>query len=157
MPAQFCQTSVWVSGLQSSKVASSSVVYHSQLNKYQVNLLENIQKRTLRAIYGYELSYAKLLNKSELSTLEERRVKAFERFTTKTLKNKKYESWLPLKENIRTNRTTSTFKEEFAAGNRLYNSPVYTMRRLLNRSESISQIDLTGMFNNPFDNLDLVN
>ena len=35
----------------------TSNVYHSQLNKGQSNQLEQIQKRCLRIIYGYEYDY----------------------------------------------------------------------------------------------------
>ena len=39
----------------------SSVVYHSQLSKYQTNLPERVQSRALRAIYSYEKDYTTLL------------------------------------------------------------------------------------------------
>ena len=88
---------------------------------------------------------------AQLPTLKERRIKAFERFTFKTAKNEKYKHWFPLKENIRGTRTPHVYKEEQAAGNRLYNSPIFAMRRLLNGTSvlKIEQIDMTGIFNAP--------
>ena len=44
----------------------SSNVYHSMINKSQSNELEKIQKRCLKIIYGYELDYDSLLEKSGL-------------------------------------------------------------------------------------------
>ena len=67
----------------------TSNVYHSLLNIGHSNELEKVQKRSLRAIYGYELTYKQLLEKSELTSLKERRIKAFEKFTYKTVKNPK--------------------------------------------------------------------
>lgn len=88
---------------------------------------------------------------AQLPTLKERRIKAFERFTFKTAKNEKYKHWFPLKENIRGTRTPDVYKEEQAAGKRLYNSPIFAMRRLLNGTSvlKIEQIDMTGIFNAP--------
>ena len=68
----------------------SSPVYHSQLNQHQIDMLEGIQKRCLRAIYGYNNEYQTLLIKSGLTTLEDRHIKLFAIFANKTVKNPKY-------------------------------------------------------------------
>ena len=64
----------------------SSPAYHSQLTKHLTNLLEKVQKRSLRLIYGYEKDYASLLTESGLQSLERRREILFNKFARKTLK-----------------------------------------------------------------------
>ena len=132
-----------------SVIEYSSVVYHSQLNTGQSNELEKIQKRCLRVIYGYEHQYQDLPTMSGLPSLEDRRTKAFQKFARNTLENPKYSHWFPAKNQTRDTRSVAKFKEEKAIGNRLYNSPVFAMRRFLNRTETPDIPDLTGLFNNP--------
>ena len=128
----------------------SGVVYHSLLTKYETNLLERVQKRALRAIYGYDHSYEELLVKSGLRSLEERRALALSKFAHKTAKNDKYnESWFPMRDHQRLTRFSSPYQEERAGGNRLYRSPLFTMRRHLNNNMDDSNVDLTGLFNSP--------
>ena len=119
------------------------------LNKGQSNLLEKMQKRCLRAIYGYDHDYETLLSLSGLQTLAKRREIAFKKFTSKTVKNQKYEHWFPMRPIARITRSTSIYLEETAVGNRLYNSPIFSMRRLLNNTKSHEIVDMSGLFNNP--------
>ena len=93
-----------------------NVVYHSMLNKHHENLMERMQKRALKAIYGYEHNYEELLALSGLPTLKERRENAFARFISKASKN------------ARETRSNNPYLEEQASGNRLYKSPLFTMR-----------------------------
>ena len=130
-----------------SVIEYSSVVYHSQLNTGQSNELEGIQKCCLRAICGYDRQYQDLRAISGLPSLKDRRIKAFQKFAKNTLENLKYRHWFPLKNQTRDTRSVA--KEEKAIGNRLYNSPVFAMRRFLNQTESPDIPDLTGLFNNP--------
>ena len=104
---------------------------------------------TSHDIYGYDLDYPTLLRMANIPTLEDRRVEAFNKFTYKTLKNPKYAHWFPRNIPERMTRNTATYKEETSLGNILYNSPIFSMRRLLNRSKNIEQVDLTGFFNAP--------
>ena len=128
----------------------SNVVYHSMLNKHQENLLEKIQKRALRAIYGYKHNYEELLRMSGLPTLKGRRETAFAKFASKSSKNPKYkDKWFPLRSNPRQTRSNNPYLEEQSTGNRLYKSPLFTMRRLLNNNTEDTMIDLTGLFNSP--------
>ena len=64
-----------------------------------MNRLENAQKKCLRNIYGYKLSYSDLLEISGLDTLEERRKKALHKFAHKTVVNPQFEEWFPLNQN----------------------------------------------------------
>ena len=135
--------------MKRSILECTSNVYHQLLNKGQSNELEGIQKRSLRIIYGYDYDYQQLLELSGLETLQLRREKSFEKFTRKIAKNPKYMHWFPVNPTERLNRNTAPYKEEKSVGNRLYKSPIYAMRRLLNNSTSLDQIDLTGLFNAP--------
>ena len=48
----------------------SSVSFTSMLTKYQSNRLENVQKRCLKMMFGYDKNYSELLQLSGLQTLE---------------------------------------------------------------------------------------
>ena len=137
--------------VQRSVLEYSSVVFHSQFNKHQTNLLQKVQKKTLRAIYGYELTYQQLLEKSQLPSLEERRTEALAKFAKKTSENPKYaNTWFPQRNIRQHTRANNPFTEEIATGCRLYKSPVFAMRRLLNEGEEDNTADLTGLFSDPY-------
>ena len=129
----------------------TSNTYHSQLNRGQNNLLVRVQKKCLKIIYGYQNTYEDLLKHSSLSTLEARRGNLFEKFTAKTHENLKYNHWFPLKVNPRNTRTIRPYLEERANTDRLYRSPVYAMRRLLNNQKPIEYdpLDMSGILNKP--------
>ena len=57
------------------------------LTKFQSNQLENIQKRCLRCMFGWDKSYADLLVESGLQTLSARREAAIRTFAEKALEN----------------------------------------------------------------------
>ena len=91
------------------------------------------QKRALKTIYGFDRKYEDLLKLTGLTTLEERRECAFANFTTKLHASDRFNYLFP--ENTAGNmelRSTKQFVEDYARSNRLYNSPVYSMRRFLN-------------------------
>ena len=107
-----------------------------------------MQKRVLKLIYGYDKTYEQLLEESGLEKLEERRKKNLLKFAQKTLDNPRYsERWFPKRQLVRINRNTHPYLEEQARGDRLYKSPIYTMRRLLNGNSTSDLVDLTGIFN----------
>ena len=130
----------------------SSVTFGPMISKYDINRLENIQKKCLRTIFGYGLSYEDLLKKSKLETLEERRQKALLKFANKAADNPRFMHWFPLNRN-RTGRHGKQYEEMFAQSDRLCRSPLFTMRRLLNDTPSHDRncnpkfLDLSHMFN----------
>ena len=105
----------------------------------------------MRTIYGYDLNYEQLLKKSNLKTMEDRRVDLFKKFKTKTSENLKYQDWFPLKDSIRNVRRPRPYLEEKAKTERLYRSPIYAMRSLLNNDNpvTIDPEDLSGIYNIP--------
>ena len=102
-------------------------------------------------IYGYNYSYDELLLKSSLMKMEDRRIELFKKFTIKTSENERYSSWFPFKENLRETRKLRPYLEQKAKSERLYRSPLFAMRRLLNDKDpvKIDPKDLTGTFNKP--------
>ena len=114
-------------------------------------MIERLQKKCLKILYGYDLSYTQLLQKSGLESMEERRIRQFEKFTKKTSENPKYTGWFPLKEQVRDTRKPRPYREERASSDRLYRSPLFAMRRLLNDKPAITADpnDLTGAYNAP--------
>ena len=117
-----------------SVIEYSSVTYHFLLTKTKESALENVQKWCLRCIFGYNKSYDELLAESGMSSLADRREKAVVKFTNKTLKNPVYAHWFKRNPNQTSACIPTKYQEEFARTSRLYNSPLFYMRRLLNQT-----------------------
>jgi hypothetical protein len=69
---------------------------------------------------------------SGLELLATRREVAIGSFANKCL-NGRFSHWFPLNDAATKTRKSLRFKEEFARCDRLKNSPIYYMRRVLNR------------------------
>ena len=109
-------------------------VYHHLLNKTQKDFVESMQMNSFKTIYGFKTSYSDALEKSGLERLSVRAAGLSEAFATKTSANPSYSDWFPLKaDQGYPLRRPLIYEEEFAAENRLFNSPLYRMRRLLNK------------------------
>ena len=113
-----------------------SNAFHSMLSREQADRLEGCQRKVLRMIYGYEEEYDKILNDNEIPTLMSRREKLFGKFCHKMAASRRFlTKWLPKKINGGMNlRTEKEYIEFYAKTNRLYNSPLFAMRRFLNES-----------------------
>ena len=112
----------------------SLVTYHSILTKKQSNDLELVQKKCLRCIYGYDKSYDDLLKESGLDPLKTCRQKAFLKFAKRASQNPIYSHWFKLSKNLTSDRNPRIYEEKFARTSKLYNSPLFAMRRELNAS-----------------------
>ena len=55
--------------------------------------------------------------------------------------SERFGSWFPRNDNVRELRRTKTYKEEYARTERLYNSPLYAMRRILNEEDITEEIE----------------
>ena len=106
-----------------------SCIFNSSLTQTQVNTLERIQAQALKAIYGYEHSYKSLLQMTVLQTLQERRNMRSDKFVAKCLENPRFTTWL--QPNL-PERNGLQFQEYYARTKRLFNSPLFHMRRCLN-------------------------
>ena len=79
-------------------VEYSSVIYHPMLTTEQSKDLERLQARALKNIYGYVYSHKKLLELSQLRTLEEERsIEACLKFAMKTANHPRFSSWFPMR------------------------------------------------------------
>ena len=112
----------------------AAVVYHSLLNTEQTDALERLQAAALRIIYGFKMSYREMLLESRIETLYDRRLRLMDKFLEKTIKDERFlAAWFPRREFIHHNlRCEMIFEEKYARTHRLYNSPLYFMRRRLN-------------------------
>ena len=125
------------------------------LTQYQLNAIENIQKRCLRCMYGFDKSYAELLHISGYRSLKDRREIAIAKFAEKASTNPVYAKWFQENQNRQSLRNPKKYEEKLARSNRLYNSPLFTIRRTLNNTtggeeipEEVSAFDLP--LNDPF-------
>ena len=93
-----------------------------------------MQQSALKIIFGYNHSQEELLSLSGLPSLEERRSVLFRNFCMKIYSNSRFrEQWLDTR--IFTGhdlRNQNIIVEKFARTERLYKSPLYTIRRNLN-------------------------
>ena len=109
-----------------------NVIYHPMLTLDQNKRIEHLQKTGLRIIYGFGYNYDELLGKAGVRSLEDRRKDAFKKYAISLTKNTRYSHWFPLNEENGRLRNTKTYREDFARTDRLYRSPIYSMRRILN-------------------------
>lgn len=115
-----------------------SNVFHSSLTLSQTIVLERLQAKALKAIYGFEPSYRELMEKAGLTTLRARREARELSFSRKCLASERFSRWFPVRENARATRSGFSYEEFFARCSRCYNSPLYSMRRRLNRDISVA-------------------
>ena len=112
-------------------------VYNSMLTQEMNASLEKQQRRALNIIFGFGLSYEDLLLKAGLTTLESRREEMSGNFAKKLVESERFSSLFPLNEyteDMAETRNRKTYREDFARSNRLFNSPLYSMRRYLNQN-----------------------
>ena len=122
-----------------------SSVFHSSLTLSQTIVLERLQSKALKAIYGYDPSYRELMAKAGLTTLRARRDARELSFARKCAGSVRFGGWFPTKLSVRDTREQLRYEEQFARTQRCYNSPIFSMRRRLNRDMvegcSIRQIE----------------
>ena len=111
-----------------------SNVYHPMLNARLTKHLEGLQIAALRIIYGYAETRETILRESGLDTLESRRETLFKKICLKTHSNPRFrDSWLKDRNFTGPDlRHQKIFNEYFARTDRLFKSPIYTLRRTLN-------------------------
>ena len=72
-----------------------SPIYHHMLTETMNESLERQQKRALKIIFGFEISYRMLLEKSGLPTLKQRRETACGVFAKKLLESERFSDLFP--------------------------------------------------------------
>ena len=114
----------------------ASPTYGPMLTQELANNIEQLQLRAMKIVYGSCVSYRTVLQMTELETLETRRNNAIKKFAIKTAANPRFSNkWFPKNDNVRYNvRCPKQYLELPCKSARLYNSPIFHMRRLLNNS-----------------------
>ena len=112
----------------------AAIVYHYLLTAEQSKELERLQATALKIIWGFKHSYAQLLEMSGTDPLHERRLKLIDKFLVKTVQNDRFRNeWFKTKTFCHHNlRRERFYEEKYAKTERLYSSPLYSMRRRLN-------------------------
>ena len=113
-----------------------SNVICSMMSKEDEKRMEDCQKMAFRIIYGFEMTYEEMLEKSGTQKLIDRRETLFKKFCVKMAASDRFSTkWLPLRnteDDSVTLRKRKKYIEFNAKTNRLYNSPLFKMRRVLN-------------------------
>ena len=110
--------------------------FHPMMTKSQKVNLEKQKCNALKIIYGFNHTYKEMLELSGLDTLEARRQTLTDNFAVKMKNNPKYSHLFPERpQEQRRARRGNKYVEYAASTNRLYNSPLYHMRRRLNSLE----------------------
>ena len=104
------------------------------LTAEQSDRLESLQKKALKTIYGWNRSYIDILSESGISSLKERREFLFKNFADKCSRDSRFAQWFPsAREKQYNTRSKIRFDEPKVRTERMRNSPVLSMIRLLNR------------------------
>lgn len=116
----------------------ANTAYHCLLTLEQSNSLERLQLQALKMIFGNKISYRKCLEKFRLERLDERRLKAMQKFAQKAMSNPRFsKKWFPLNESTDKNtRSREKYKIFAAKHDRLRDGTLNTMRRYLNGLEN---------------------
>ena len=113
-------------------------VFHSMLTDAQDESIERLQVHALKCIFGPGISGRRMRERAGLETLRTRRIERCDRFAKKCAEDPRFEHWFPENMSGRSTRNREKYKEEYARCNRLYNSPIFYMRRRLNGKEGKS-------------------
>ena len=121
-----------------SILEQSATVWHSSLTQENSNDLERIQRSATKMILKQgDLPYKKRLAKLGLETLSNRRDSLCLNFAQKCTMNKRTEHLFPInsEEHEMETRKREKYKVNFANTNRMKNSPIIYMQKLLNKNE----------------------
>ena len=107
--------------------------YHPMLTGEMRDAIESIQKRASKIIFGWNADYDELVKSGRIETLQARRDKLTLNFARKASKDERFKHWFPERNmNGVELRNVKKYKETFARTDRLWKSPIFHMRRLLN-------------------------
>ena len=111
-----------------------SAVFHPMITAADSHELECIQMQVLKGIYGWNISYEKLLERSGLERLDARRESRFEGLAQKMSESARFTAWFPLRlyrDGVAT-RSMERYKIYRSSTERYLNLPLNLMRRKLN-------------------------
>ena len=97
--------------------------------------LERLQKMAFKIIYGFNIIYEDKLIELGMKTLQERREDLCYKFAISLTKSDRFREWVPERRIVREDlRNNLKYEEFYARTHSLYNSPLYSIRRRLNRN-----------------------
>ena len=111
------------------------MVWHSSLTKQNEEDLERVQKSAVKIILGKDYEkYDEALAEANLELLRDRRQELSLKFAIKCLKSTRTNEMFPKreKEHLMQNRNSEKYEVQSAKTNRLKNSAIPYMQRLLN-------------------------
>ena len=113
----------------------ASPVWHSGITQKQINQIESIQKRVCRIILGHQYStYSQALSKLGLEPLSDRRTSLCTKFALRKFKSGKFSEWFQKSKSSHSMslRSGRTLEQHLCSTNRLKNSPIPYLTRLVN-------------------------
>ena len=107
--------------------------FHPMLTAELSDMIEAIQKRACKIIYGWDSDYDVLVEGGMIETLQNRRERLTKNFAVKAAASTRFAHWFKEKKKSEHNlRKEDRYEEYFARTDRMKNSPLYFMRRMLN-------------------------
>ena len=131
-----------------SILEQSCIVWHSMLTKENVDDLERVQKAALKIILGTKfINYENALLRTNLETLEKRRESLCLKFAKKCTQNEKTFNMFPINKIYHSMklRNQEKYVVKFANTDRLKNSAIPYMQRLLNNEINTKKIRKPGL------------
>ena len=111
-------------------------IFHPMMSDSQDECLERLQTHALKCIFGPGMSGRQMRDLAGVPTLRERRIIQCDKFASKCAASPRFEHWFPVREvRGRNTRNKEKYVEQYARCKRLFNSPLYYMRRRLNGKE----------------------
>ena len=112
----------------------ASQAWGKMLTQDQARALERQQNQSLKNIFGLGISAEKMRSRAGIETLQERRRKALEKFARKNLESRRFGHWFMERRQMDRGRegVRRTYEEPISRIDRHWNSPLNTMRRILN-------------------------
>lgn len=116
-------------------VEFAAATYGPMLTQELGQMIESLQLRVMKIIYGNNVSYRSVIENTDIETLESRRDDMVQKFAIKTSTNERFNNrWFPKNHvNNHLTRFQKPYLEEFCRTQQLYKSPIFTMRRILNK------------------------
>ena len=113
----------------------ASPTYHPLLSKTQTYMLEALQKRAAKVIFGTERSYSDIISSGDLQLLEERRRNLCLSFAKKTACSERFgAAWFPKRpKSIHDTRKPERYQENKVGTERMKKNPINYMLRELNK------------------------
>ena len=119
-----------------SVVEQSAVLWHNSITAGEQNDIERVQKVALKIILKDNyVGYEEALKETCLESLHDRRRKLCQGFARKCVKSEKMAHMFPLNENSANTRRPEKYHVTSATTDRLANSAIPYMQRLLNQSK----------------------